>query len=196
MTRRNGKLVHGIGINDADCVVKPTVNGKMVRCPYYRKWKDMLKRCYSAKEHERRPTYIGCTACEDWIYFSKFKAWMIEQDWEGKDLDKDILVPGNKIYSPETCVFIDSIVNAFTTDRGAARGVHPIGVYFQKATGKLMARCNNPFTKTQEYLGRFTDPEQAHFAWKNRKHDLAVQLADSKYVTDGRVAAALRSRYL
>lgn len=190
------KFVYGVGINDADYFVQPRVNGKVLWCPYYRRWLNMLKRCYSAKEHEKRPTYIGCTVCAEWIYFSKFKAWMITQDWEDNQLDKDILIAGNKVYSPEACVFVDSTINNFTTDCRGARGEYPIGVYFEKSAGKLRAQCRNPFTNKREWLGYFTNPEQAHLAWKTRKHELSCQLADSEYVTDDRVSLALRNRYL
>ena len=109
-------LVCGVGINDADYVVKKFetigyVDGKRKRklvwtCPYHRAWESMLKRCYSAKYQERQPTYKGCTVSDDWLTFSNFRAWMIAQDWEGKHLDKDLLFEGNKIYSTETCVFV------------------------------------------------------------------------------------------
>ena len=36
---------------------------------------------------------------------------MTSQDWEGKELDKDLLVPGNRLYSPETCIFISKKLN-------------------------------------------------------------------------------------
>jgi len=36
---------------------------------------------------------------------------MERQDWEGKHLDKDILIPGNKIYSPDRCIFVSSLIN-------------------------------------------------------------------------------------
>lgn len=69
------RLVHGIGINDADYVVqvKETigyVDGKRKRklvwiCPYYQAWKHMLERCYSAKFQKKRPTYSGCSVLEE-----------------------------------------------------------------------------------------------------------------------------------
>mgnify|MGYP001117231448 CR=1 FL=1 len=154
----------------------------------------MLKRCYSGKYHERKPTYRGCTVCEDWHTFSNFRDWMENQDWEGKHLDKDLLISGNKEYGPETCVFVTSVVNLFTTDSCNSRGEYPIGVYWQQ--DKFTARCSNPFTGEREWLGRFDCPDQAHLAWKKRKHELACQLAESEYVTDERVAQALRTRYL
>ena len=187
------KLVHGVGVNDADYVVNPTINGKIVWCPFYRYWVNMLKRCYSVKFQARRPTYVGCYVCVEWLTFSKFKSWMETQDWQGKQLDKDLLVSGNKVYSPDTCAFVDKETNLFATDRGAARGEWHIGVNFHKPTGKFQALCRNPFTRKKEYLGLFIYPDEAHQAWKKRKHELACQLADLQ--TDERVAKALRVRY-
>jgi hypothetical protein len=196
---RKSRKVFGVGINDAgySVCVYDYVDGKRKKiweCPYYTRWKSMLERSYSKKYIENNPTYIGCSVCEDWLVFSNFKMWMEKQDWENKHLDKDLLDVGNKVYDPYSCVFVPQIVNSFLTDRGNARGEFPLGVYFYK--GKFIAHCRNPFTKKQEYIGRFGCPDQAHLAWKVRKHELACQLAESEYVTDERVAQALRTRYL
>lgn len=188
------KLVYSKGVNDADYVVQPTINGMRVTCPFYQVWVDMLKRCYDAKYQSRQPTYIDCITCKEWLIFSAFKAWMETRDWQGKELDKDLLVNGNKVYSPEACVFVDRVINNFTTDRGAARGDWPIGVIFCKNVGKFRSRICNPFTKKKEHLGYFVCSDAAHQAWRKRKHQIACQLADLQ--TDERVANALRTRYL
>ena len=191
--QKKTKLVYGIGINDANYVIETRVDGKRVKCPYYRTWVNMLERCYSEKLQECYPTYKGCSVCPEWIYFMHFRAWMMKQDWKGRQLDKDLLAVGNKVYSPDTCVFVDRATNSFTTDRAKLRGEYPIGVRFHKPSGKFIAQCCNPFTKKQEYLGYFTCEHQAHLAWKKRKHELACQLAHLQ--PDPRVAAALRTRY-
>lgn len=188
------KLVYGVGINDADYPVYSTVSGKQIVCHFYATWTRMLNRCYCEKFHARQPTYIGCSVCDEWLIFSNFKAWMEKQDWRGKELDKDLLLKGNKNYSPDTCVFVDKLTNGFTRESGATRGEWPIGVAFNKARGKLVAYCGNPFTGKLDHLGYFTCPERAHQAWKKRKHELACQLADMQ--TDERVAKSLRARYL
>ena len=190
---KKSKLVFGVGINDADYVVQPVVNGKQMMCPYYMAWTHMLERCYSAKYLAKHPTYIGCYVCNDWLTFSKFKAWMETQSWVDKQPDKDLLLEGNKVYSPTTCVFVDRITNTFITDRGAARGEWPIGVDFPSTEGKFRARCSNPFTRKVEHLGYFICPSQAHKAWQAKKHEYACQLADLQ--EDPRVADALRQRY-
>ena len=192
--RKKNKLVFGVGINDADYHVYKRENGKKVwGCPYYRTWTDMLVRAYSDKYKQKHPTYEGVAVCEEWHSFMNFRSWMMQQEWKGKHLDKDILVQGNKVYSPTTCVFVDSAVNKFLNDNAASRGEWPIGVHWVEPRKKFMSLCCNPFTKKQEYLGYFHCPNQAHKAWKKRKHELACQLADIQ--TDERVAEALRTRY-
>lgn len=192
--RKKTRLVYGVGVNDADYPVTEYENGKQVwMCPYYQTWKSMLARSYSNKFKQKNPTYNGTTVCGEWHSFMNFRSWMVEQDWKDKELDKDILSQGNKVYSPDTCVFVDGVVNLFLTDCATARGEWPLGVCWHEPTGKFASRCNNPFTRKYEYLGLFYYPNQAHQAWKKRKHELACQLADIQ--TDERVAEALRTRY-
>ena len=197
------KLVYGVGINDADYGTQKKetigyVGGKKKRkqvwiCPFYRTWKNMLERCYSTKYQERNPTYIGCTVSDNWLTFTNFKAWMQKQQWEDKQLDKDLLIEGNKVYSPNTCVFVTPMVNTFTIDCSAARGEWLVGVYWDKGANKFLSRCRNPFTKKQEYLGLFTCEQEAHETWLKRKLDLAHELAAIQ--KDQRVAEALINRY-
>lgn len=196
------KRIYGVGINDSGYVVKKwqtvsMTDGKRNRkliwaCPYYETWKTMLSRCYSEKMQERCPTYKGCTVCDEWLRFTKFKAWMEQQEWEGKQLDKDLLIVGNKVYSPETCVFVDRVVNAFIVDSKASRGDWPIGVSLSKS-GKFKSYCCNWTTGKMDYLGLFSCPVKAHNTWLSHKLKLAKLLAAEQ--NDLRVANALISRY-
>lgn len=186
------KLVYGVGINDADYVVKPTFNGKQIVCPYYQKWESMFLRCYSAKYQEKRPTYIGCKVSDEWKTFSNFKAWMEPLDWVGKQLDKDILINGNKLYSKDTCVFVTPSVNNFLTDSNANRGECMIGVSWKKHIRKFQSQCADGEGRII-HLGLFDNELEAHLAWKACKHKLACKLADEQ--SDPRVAEALRSRF-
>lgn len=192
-TFAKAKTVHGIGINDADYAVTTKVNGKLVICPFYRTWASMINRAYGRKLKEIRPTYIGCSISSDWHSFMSFRSWMLTQDWEGKALDKDLLVRMNKQYGPSFCVFVSQQLNSFTNERAAARGDHPIGVDYCKQTYKFRARCSNPFTCKNENLGYFNSPQEAHEAWRKRKHEHACRLAEAQ--TDIRVASALLTRY-
>ena len=196
------RMVKGVAINDADYAVQKkemTVDEfgkkrlKLVWCcPFYRRWSLMLERCYSVNPNNKRKSYKGCTVCEEWLIFSNFKAWMETQDWEGKCLDKDLLVSGNRTYSPETCIFISRELNSFLTDRASLRGRWPLGVDIRKNTGKFRASCSNPFTLKQEHLGVFDSPEDAHNAWLSRKREFAKVLAEGE---DTLIAEALIKRY-
>ena len=198
--RKRTRLVQGVGVNDADYNVKEhaIVDGKdkiVWVCPFYQTWERMLERCYSEKLHKKRASYKGCKVCDEWLIFSNFKRWMETQDWQGKQLDKDLLVEGNKVYSPDTCIFVHRRVNSFVTSRVHARGKYMLGVSWHKGSNNFTVSCRDPFTGKNGHLGIYTDELEAHLAWKARKHELACQLADSEYVTDERLANALRTRY-
>lgn len=191
------RLVYGVGINDADYLVtiEDIVDGKrkvIWRCPFYSRWMNMFERCYSLKFHIRRPTYSDCSVAKDWHKFSSFKRWMEKQDWEGKQLDKDLLFPGNKIYGPDTCIFIDNSVNNFLLERGAARGDLPLGVHFNKKKNKFQATCSSVLGKRKN-LGYFETAKEAHKAWLDFKFEQAKILASLQ--VDQRVAKALLTRY-
>lgn len=188
MQDKKPKKVYGIGINDADY----NVYDKNSPCRFYRTWRSMLCRAYCEHWHAKHQSYRGCSVVEEWHLFSNFKHWMEKQDWEGKALDKDLLVIGNKVYSPETCIFISQTVNAFITNREASRGIFMEGVYFEKSSMKFKAQASNPFTGKRENLGRFESESDAHSAWRKRKIELSIQLASSQ--TDHRVSEALINR--
>ena len=195
------KLVYGVGINDADYPVqiKETicyVDGKRKQklvwiCPFYQKWVSMMARCYSPKYQDKYPTYKDCFVCEEWKYFSNFKEWISQQSYEGKVLDKDILVRANKVYSPETCVLVDSRVNNFLIDSAATRGKYLLGVTLHKQTSKFSSTGNNFGQRT--HLGLFDTELEAHKAWLAFKLEQAKILAAEQ--TDPRVAKALIERY-
>jgi hypothetical protein len=155
----------------------------------------MLERCYSKSFHKISPSYRGCSVCEDWEVFSLFRRWMEVQSWEGKHLDKDLLVEGNKIYSPETCVFVEPSLNLFLGDHGRGRGKCLIGASYNAHLDNFSSKCCNPFNeKGSEHLGSFKTEEEAHQVWKNKKHEYALVYADLQ--TDPRIAKALRVRFL
>jgi hypothetical protein len=183
--------IYGVGINDAeDSPWSYDVDGKLLTCPYFERWRAMLQRCYCLKSYH---TYKDCSVVEQWWTFTVFKSWMQTQDWEGKELDKDLLVRGNKVYGPNTCLFVTQAVNNFLLDCNKRRGEYPIGVYFEKARGKFKAVCCSVLDNKQKTLGRYGTPEQAHQAWLAFKVEQAYILANLQ--TDDRVAKALVDRY-
>ena len=190
--REKNRLVCGWGINDADYTVKPMINGKQVWCPFYRAWVDMLTRCYSTKFQAKHLTYEGCSVCDEWLTFSNFKAWMETQDWEGKQLDKDLLVKWNKVYSPGTCVFLSASINSFIPEHESVRGTYPIGVCWSSQNKKYKAGIGDRMGSNIT-LGYFDTPEEAHKAWLTAKLEQAKILAAEQ--SDPRVAKALVDRY-
>lgn len=198
MKLKQNKLVCAIGINDADYSIYQydVVDGKrkaVWRCPYYERWASMLKRCYCKITQARQSTYVGCYVLDEWHLFSNFKSWMQAQDWEGKVLDKDILFPSNKIYSPDTCVFVEIRLNSFITEKPASQGEFPIGVSYNKYNENYVAQCWSVETGKQKYLGSFDSPDEAHHAWLAFKLKQAYILAEQQ--TDKRIADALVYRY-
>lgn len=200
------KLIQGWGINDAQYEVTRNVKAgntwrQVWMCPVYSIWKGMISRSLSDKWHKHHPSYLGVKVCDEWRYFSNFRDWVLNvqpnTDWENCELDKDLLILNNKVYSPETCVFISRLVNTFLTDRTRSRGSCIIGVNFHSRDFVYEAHCCNPFAPTFQnrsiYLGRFSNELTAHKAWQAKKHDFACQLADIQ--DDPRVADALRQRY-
>lgn len=181
------KLVYGIGIYEKG-KYQANVNGKNTKV--YVAWYGMLQRCYDAKYQERHPTYIGCSVCNEWLSFQSFAEWYElnhPKDGGSYHLDKDLKILGNKVYSPDTCLFVSQQVNKFTIDHGAKRGQYMIGVSWHKQHEKFLARCCNPLTGNGEHLGLFTNELQAHKAWRARKSELAYQLAmvqDNQEVAD------------
>ena len=178
--------IYGVGINNATykTQIKYMQNGKYIykwTCPFYSCWKHMLERCYSNKCQEKHPTYKSCTVCDEWLYFSNFKSWMETQDWEGRHLDKDLLVYQNKVCSPETCVFISQELNSFLTKSDKSRGNYPLGVNFRVRdnTKPVFVSQINYFT-TKRHLGHFKSASEAHLAWQKAKVEVATAILQSE----------------
>lgn len=166
------KLVCGVGINDADYIVIPRVNGKNKHCKIYDTWDKMIRRCYSEKYQAKKPTYKGCTVAPEWHRFSNFKAWHDQQEYkEGMQLDKDIIYPGNKVYGPDKCVYVSRELNVLFIKANARRGKYPIGVV-KLVSSKSQCKCfRSRITINNKYvsLGCYHTPEEAHEVYVQAK---------------------------
>lgn len=173
----NRKPIQGVGINDANYRVShKNKEGKQVRCPYYRVWAHMIERGYSNIVKKNHPTYRDCTVCDEWLLFSNFRAWMKDQNWEGKELDKDIIKPNNKLYSPETCCFVDHVANSIILGCAARRGALKQGVTFDKFNNKYKSQCGIP-RKGAKNLGRFKTEQEAFDVYCEFKSALIFEIA-------------------
>ena len=174
------KILFGIGVNDYEYPIQS--NGVMLTS--YAKWKSMLQRCYSEKYVNRRKCYVGCSVCDEWLRFSNFKRWFDKNYVEGYYLDKDILVNGNKVYSPETCCFVPHEINELIETRKNKTNKFYQCVEISK-NGKFRARIKR--YGRREYLGTFNTPEEAFYAYKEAKEEYIKEVA-TKYYNDGKIA--------
>ena len=159
------------------------INGKHIES--YKIWRSMLNRCYNNEYQIKHPTYIGCSVCDEWLYYPNFKKWYDENYYTIKgnivDLDKDIIVKNNKIYSPDTCVFVPQNINKLFTKRNKYRGELPIGLsYDKKSGGKVRAQIT--INGTRKSLGLFPNTQkgiqEAFQTYKFSKEKYIKQIAD------------------
>ena len=141
------------------------VNGKVVACKIYTTWKNMIKRCSEYASEREKEFYSDCSVCGEWLYFDNFYRWMKAQDWKNKQLDKDILKAGNKIYSPETCVFVDQSINKLIMDNSSVRGGLPQGVDSTPSGFRAKLSINGKHT----HLGYFVTSRDAAIVYAKRK---------------------------
>lgn len=175
---RGTKYVFGVGLCDVDYAVK--------NCPYYIKWTSMLRRCYYAPSMDRDKAYCQVTVCAEWLFFSVFREWMKSQDWQGKELDKDLLSPGNLEYGPDKCCFISSDINKMISSSHDECGIYPQGVRFKQG-GKFSAEISIDGKKN--HIGYFNTPETASIAYRHVKNKNLTRLASKQ--TDPRIKEGL-----
>lgn len=138
----------------------------------YSTWLSMLKRCYNPKEHKKNPCYIGCTVHEDWLNLQVFGKWFDKHYIQGYQLDKDLIVKGNKVYSPKTCCFIPQEVNLALIKPLRKREL-PLGVY--KNSNKFV--CHIKRNKISTYIGIFSTIAEAADCYKQEKKKQLADLA-------------------
>lgn len=175
MKKKQRKKVFGVGVNDCmDGVMG--VDGKLKPC--YRHWYNMLARCYNEKTKQKAPHCEGCEVCDEWKWFSNFKEWFDEHYVEGWQLDKDILVKYNRVYSPQTCCFVPQEINSLFTKRTRDRGLYPIGVYYDSKGWRKRFVARVVVEGKIKFIGHYFTPEEAFLAYKEKKELNIKQVAD------------------
>lgn len=152
-----------------------------------RVWSNISSRCLDGGSCQARtPAYIGCINGFDG--FQEFAEWAQSQfGYMAKDchgefwhIDKDILLPGSKIYSPSTCMFVPQRINKLLLLGGSKDKELPIGVHRSGERGyRSVIRRGGKFIS----LGSFRDPVSAHIAWRKAKAEnieIEIQSADIK----------------
>ena len=168
--------VYGVGILGTKYPI--TVNG--VKTKEYELWRDMLKRCYSDTYQKKYPTYEGCEVSDNFKNYEYFYEWCHNQigfGIEGFELDKDLLIKGNKVYNESTCVFIPAEINSLLTKCTASRGECLIGVSWHKRDKVFMAQISKNKGK-REHLGYFKTELEAFNAYKTAKESFVKEQAE------------------
>ena len=182
MKNENPKTVLSIGVTGNK--YPANINGKNSK--EYRTWKHMLERCYDNDLKNKYSTYKQVTCCDEWLYYPNFYEWLHKQKNFEKwlngykwCLDKDILVKGNKLYSPNTCCLVPQNVNNLFVNQNTIRGNLPIGVCKHKE--KFQSWCRNLITGKKCFLGTYNTPEEAFQAYKQAKESYIKQVAQEEY---------------
>lgn len=175
--------VCGVGISGNKYPI--VENGKPAK--EYNMWRNIISRCYSDRVKNIQPAYTDVECCDEWLLFENFYDWLHSQpnfdkwnDGSRWAIDKDILVKGNKVYSPDVCCLTPQNVNCLFLKREAERGDYPIGVRYKDGEG-FIATCRNPFLDKAVELGVYSTPERAFQAYKIYKEDIIKQVAEVEY---------------
>lgn len=144
--------------------------------PYYTTWTYMLERCYSEKLRYKHPTYDDCYVCDEWHNFQIFADWCEINYYSTHDnkrmhIDKDILVKGNKIYSPEACMIVPQRINMmFMTKTRSVDVDLPQGI--RRYRNVFMSEYNT------KYLGAYKTIEEAIEKYMVEKRIHIKEVAD------------------
>ena len=152
--------IQGVGIND----LKGKINVSDFKS--YDIWKGILRRCYS-KEQNKDKSYKNIKVCEEWLLYSNFKKWYdknfpseLEKNWK-LQIDKDLLSRKNKIYSPQTCIFLPKKINTFLSNQQNSNTSGVVGVSYIKSSNSWRARIRNFDNHDRIYLGCYSDKNTA-----------------------------------
>lgn len=167
-----GRLIYGVATLGEGKYSSYGGNGKNSKI--YDCWHGMIQRCYDEKFHKRRPSYIDCFVCDDWLNFQNFAEWAINNGYKpGLQLDKDINGNG-KLYSPDNCMFVTNAQNNHAlTKRVRSNNKSGVnGVGFHKGRGKWRARITI-YGKVSN-LGWFNTFEEAKEARLKAEKEITI----------------------
>ncbi len=155
--------------------------------PPYNCWKHMLVRCYSKNYHSTRETYTDCTVTPEWHNFCNFERWFLENSKEGYHLDKDLLVQGNRIYSPDACCFIPPQLNSVIVEKAKIVDGCEAGVSKRRKKGSSEYNGLYNVQYAGVYLTRTRDLNEANSSYREFKklhfEELADKLEQTKAIT-------------
>lgn len=146
---------------------------------YYLKWSNMLSRCYAEYGRKVNPSYNESYVIDDWHNMQNYAKWYTEHPYRNDawEIDKDILTKGNKVYSPETCIFVPKYINTMFTKCDRWRGDLPIGVHQVGKTECYKMICSDSIDGKITISG-FTSVQAAFDAYKETKEKVIKKTAN------------------
>jgi hypothetical protein len=145
----------------------------------YKAWTNMLKRCYSDAYHRGEPSYSDCSVCDEWKDYQNYAEWYNKNIYSADELvclDKDLRVKGNKLYSPDTCVFLPVTLNKLLINTSKSIGEYPVGVSYHKHNNKFVSYLSTPMGRRT--LGYFDSEDEAFSTYKVEKEQLIKDMAE------------------
>ena len=130
----------------------------------FKRWSHMLHRCYDKATQQRHPTYLGCTVVEDWHNFQKYAEWFDRVAWEGCEIDKDILVVGNRVYGPDTCKAVSKEENVINSCAKNYKFINPKGILVE--IYNLSKFCRDNFLTSANMHKVLIGERPSHKGWK------------------------------
>lgn len=158
----------------------------------YIAWRGAIVRGHCNIYKKKRLTYKDCYVCDEWHNFQVFADWYCNHESYGLGyhLDKDLLVKGNKVYSPDTCTMIPNHLNKLIGDNYKKDGDLPLGVTVSGK--KYKARLNH--RDGNIYLGVFENAGNAANAYAKAKESLVRKETEKlKGTIDKRAFESLRN---
>lgn len=161
------KIVCGVGYIGNGTYVARTSKGCIT--PEYACWQGMLRRCYEPMDEMTERNYGDCDVCPEWHNFQNFAQWCQGQqgfNTPEANIDKDILVVGNRTYGPNGCCFVPRHLNAAVTGSKHTNVSGYVGVS-ETDYGRFTSSIT--LNNTGVHLGIFDTKEQAFAVYKSMK---------------------------
>lgn len=167
--------IHGVGCFGEGEFKAIDPNGSKVT---YSKWLNGITRCYCPESLKEKPKYEGCTVSEDWLCYQNFAKWHTTHKFYGLgyELDKDLLVRGNKVYSAETCCLLPQELNKLVLCGEYNQREYPAGVSLHHDKKSFIASMSA--NKGRKYIGIYKTPEEASAAYVEAKEKYVKYVAE------------------
>ena len=174
----NSKIVENIGYMGIGKYSSRVNKQKTIQ---YKTWTNIIKRCNRIDRSDKNKSYYDCKISLEWHNFQNFAKWFDDNYYTVKDekmnLDKDLLIKGNRIYSPNKCIFLPEKINTLLINNKSNRGKYPLGVSYSRSKNLYTSR----FNRLGKYidLGNYKTPEKAFEVYKKHKEIHIKEMAES-----------------